>query len=449
MDATANLTLPLLMPQQAQKSVTHNGALEALDALVMLAVASRTVATPPGTPLEGDRYIVAASATGVWSGKDTLVAAWQNGSWGFFTPREGWLAWCSAEAGLLVFRDAAWQAAGASGTMDDIVHLGINTTADATNRLAVASPASLFTHDGSDHRLVVNKHATTDTASLLFQDDYSGRVEIGLAGDDHLRVKVSADGTSFVTAIEIDNTSGAVALPATNVLTDYALNLYQDSGRMAGNGVVANTIGAYSFPAYLTLYNGATEAAQAKFIFDNTDYGGSGGTLDSNVKDLIDKIRSDSASHNFRRYGPEFWVAKVTAGTGAAHSYTFGGVTAYYCLFSSQQMIPPAMTFHIYMRALTSAIIVYCSQAGQTGFKDGVSQGGSDFLIEPGDGWVSVTIQQKVNPSSANGYQPLALNTYTQAPGDELLVACPALMGGLIHVDDNVGLVPCYNGWSA
>jgi len=64
------------MPQQAQKSITHNQALEALDALVMLAVLSRTMVTPPPGPAEGDRYIVAAAATGAWSSKDAAVAAW-------------------------------------------------------------------------------------------------------------------------------------------------------------------------------------------------------------------------------------------------------------------------------------------------------------------------------------------------------------------------------------
>ena len=38
MDATANLNLPFLMPAQAQKHVTHNEALRALDAIVQLTV---------------------------------------------------------------------------------------------------------------------------------------------------------------------------------------------------------------------------------------------------------------------------------------------------------------------------------------------------------------------------------------------------------------------------
>ena len=449
MDTTSNLLLPLLMPQQAQKSITHNQALEALDALVMLAVLSRTMVTPPPGPAEGDRYIVAGAATGAWSGKDAAVAAWQNGAWVFFTPREGWLAWVGAEAELVVFHNSAWQPASVTADMDNIAQLGINTAADSTNRLAVASAASLFSHDGSDHRLAINKQAATDTASLLLQNNFSGRAEIGLVGDDNLAFKVSADGSTFVTALEVDNASGAVAFPATNVVTDYAVNLYQDSGRMAGNGVAALTIGAFSSPAYFSFTNGGSAAAYAKFIYNNTDNGGTAGSLDSAIKDLINQIRSP-ANASYRRYGPEFWAAKVTAGTGTASSpQSASGKTGYFCLLSSQQMILPAMTFHVYLRALTEEIIVRANDNGQSGFKNGVAQGNANFLVAPGDGWVSVTIQQKVDPYTSLGYQPLIFAVYAQAAGDQFLMACPALMGGIVSVNDKVGLIPAFNGWSA
>ncbi|WP_313530903.1 DUF2793 domain-containing protein, partial [Shinella sp.] len=53
MDATENLNLPYILPSQAQKHVTHNEAIKALDAVVQLAVTSRSVATPPPSPAAG------------------------------------------------------------------------------------------------------------------------------------------------------------------------------------------------------------------------------------------------------------------------------------------------------------------------------------------------------------------------------------------------------------
>ena len=41
MESTTNLALPYIMPSQAQKHVTHNEALQILDALVQLSLKSR------------------------------------------------------------------------------------------------------------------------------------------------------------------------------------------------------------------------------------------------------------------------------------------------------------------------------------------------------------------------------------------------------------------------
>jgi hypothetical protein len=108
MDTTANLDLPYIMAAQAQKHVTHNEALRALDALVQLAVLDKDLATPPGSPAEGDRYIVAAGATGAWSGQDGKIAAYQDGAWTFYAPNEGWTAWVADEDQLYAWDGSAW-----------------------------------------------------------------------------------------------------------------------------------------------------------------------------------------------------------------------------------------------------------------------------------------------------------------------------------------------------
>ena len=108
MDHTALLNLPYIMAAQAQKHVTHNEAIRALDALVQLSVQSRTQAVPPPTPSDGERYIIAPSATGGWSGKDGQIASWQDNLWIFYQPQQGWLCWVSAENKLLAWQDTAW-----------------------------------------------------------------------------------------------------------------------------------------------------------------------------------------------------------------------------------------------------------------------------------------------------------------------------------------------------
>ncbi|WP_150288188.1 DUF2793 domain-containing protein [Rhabdaerophilum calidifontis] len=201
MSTTPNLALPYLAAGQAQKHVTLNESLRRLDALVQLAVASRSLAAPPASPTEGDRYIVPAGATGAWAGRTTQIAAWQDAAWAFYAPETGWVAWLADEAGLVGFDGAGWVAAG--GTLQNRPLVGVNATADTTNRLSVNAPATLLNHEGAGHQLKINKAAAADTATLLFQTGFSGRAEIGLAGTDAFSFKVSADGAAWSNAIHV------------------------------------------------------------------------------------------------------------------------------------------------------------------------------------------------------------------------------------------------------
>lgn len=212
MDATENLSLPYILPSQAQKHVTHNEAIKALDAVVQLAVTSRTVTTPPPAPVSGARYIVPAGASGAWAGREKQVAAWQDETWAFYMPRTGWLAHVVDEDRLLTFGPADWALAAFNVALPE--RLGLNAAAEAPNRLVVAGEASLFTHEGMGHQIRLNKSSVAETGSLLFQTGFSSRAEIGLIGSDDLRFKVSPLGTSLIDAIVIDRGTGRVSFPA-------------------------------------------------------------------------------------------------------------------------------------------------------------------------------------------------------------------------------------------
>ncbi len=210
MDTTPNLKLPYIAAAQAQKHVTHNEAIRALDAVIQLAVLDRNLGAPPAAPKNGDRYIIATSASGDWSGHGGKIAAYQDGAWQLFAPKIGWVAWIVDEKRLLGWDGAAW---GPVPVTNPTPMVGINATADSTNRLALNAPAALFNHAGKGHQLKINKAAKGDTASLLFQSNFSGRAEIGLPGGDDIKLKVSADGTRWHDAFAADAASGRVAFP--------------------------------------------------------------------------------------------------------------------------------------------------------------------------------------------------------------------------------------------
>ena len=218
-DVSAVLALPYIQPSQAQKHVTHNEALRLLDVIVQLAVLDRSRTAAPATSALGDRHIVAAGATGDWAGQDGAIAVFDLEGWVFFAPQPGWRAEVLAESASVVFSGSGWVAPG--DLPQRFAQVGVNASADAVNRLSVSSAATLFNHAGGGHQLKLNKAAAADTASLLFQTGFSGRAELGLAGNDDFSVKVSPDGAGFVEALRVAP-DGSVALPQGALMADGA-----------------------------------------------------------------------------------------------------------------------------------------------------------------------------------------------------------------------------------
>ena len=214
-DATPRLGLPYLAAAQAQKHVTVNEALAALDGLVAAAVQSRTLSAEPSAPAQGALYILTATPTGPsWS----LLPAgdlvrFEDGAWTVLAAPVGLVAWLRDEGRLLLRTDAGWADAGVGvRQLAALERLGVGASADAANPLTVAAASSLFTHAGGDVRISLNKATAGATASLLAETGFSARAEVGLCGDDDLHVKVSADGAAWNQALTVSRADGAVGV---------------------------------------------------------------------------------------------------------------------------------------------------------------------------------------------------------------------------------------------
>ena len=66
-DISPILSLPYILPSQAQKHVTHNAALSALDALVQAVAQDRDRVAPPAEPEAGAVHLVAPGAQDGWA----------------------------------------------------------------------------------------------------------------------------------------------------------------------------------------------------------------------------------------------------------------------------------------------------------------------------------------------------------------------------------------------
>lgn len=109
-DQTTRLQLPFLASGQAQKHVTVNESLLRLDALVQLSVLSATTAAQPGSPADGDIYILPAGKSGADWGpmSNGALAYYRDGVWEQLTPREGWIAYVADADQILSYSGAAW-----------------------------------------------------------------------------------------------------------------------------------------------------------------------------------------------------------------------------------------------------------------------------------------------------------------------------------------------------
>jgi len=72
-------------------------------------VISGTTGNPPGSPSDGDRYLV-ASGTGDWAGCVGCIAEWSdtNNEWTFYGPEEGSTVYNEGDDTTYIYRDGEW-----------------------------------------------------------------------------------------------------------------------------------------------------------------------------------------------------------------------------------------------------------------------------------------------------------------------------------------------------
>lgn len=248
-DTTTHMGLPYLLAAQAQKHVTHNEALRLLDAMVQLSVLDRTRTTPPASPADGNRHLVASGATGLWAGWDLNIAFWVDGAWIRLVPRTGWLTWVAAEGLFLVWTGSAWEVVGEPRDVSDAVFSLVND-ADPTKK-ATFSLASI---SAGTTRSFTLPNTSSELAILAGTQTFSGNKTFSGTLTASGTVTVSAASASIGTA----TTTATYGMGTGATTTGLTKTVNLGTGGASGSTTVVNIGSATAGAGGATVINTPT-----------------------------------------------------------------------------------------------------------------------------------------------------------------------------------------------
>jgi hypothetical protein len=186
---TTRLQLPLIAAAQAQKHVTHNEAVLRLDGLCQMQALSYTVSAQPGSPADGDLYLLPAGKTGTdWGGAANHAAAhYYDGVWHFYAPRAGWLSFIADTVRLVYYTGTSWAdvltPSGASAADGSAAAPGFAFAADTNTGLYRIGADQIGVATGGTLRKTISTTAETNTLPRLGPDGSNSAPAISFSGD--------------------------------------------------------------------------------------------------------------------------------------------------------------------------------------------------------------------------------------------------------------------------
>ena len=102
---------------QSGANVLYNESMNRIDSLVLNIINAR-LDTPPGSPAEGETYVIGTSPTGVWIGHDNEIATYFSG-WLYTTPLEGVTVYNQGTNLLNIFNGSTWDLVSAITILTD------------------------------------------------------------------------------------------------------------------------------------------------------------------------------------------------------------------------------------------------------------------------------------------------------------------------------------------
>jgi len=196
---TPRLGMPEISESQNSKYITHNEALRILDAMVQPVIIDKDLSAPPGSPSDGDIYIVGTtdSGSGDWNGHDDDIAYYKVSSWVFITPQNGFRVFVDDEGVEYIYAGSSgWLEALSNGY--DIGFFVSGKPPGGETALYLPMVRSLNFIAGLTGSQVVCRVAPTSSAVFTFYKNDSSFGTATFAGGSNTAILASASGADFV-----------------------------------------------------------------------------------------------------------------------------------------------------------------------------------------------------------------------------------------------------------
>ena len=192
---------------------------------ILAPVISR-LATPPVSPVEGDRYLVIATGSGAWVGKEDKIAQWTSGAWVYTTPVTNNTVYVTNTLTTYRYTGSAWQAYAGTAIMQNGNALGLKMSIGTNDN----NPVAIKTNNVDVITILSNGNLGVNTSSPITKMTVLDTVSTSPRGIMSFQVSTDIQGARLHTR----KTRGTEALPTTIVTGDYL-------GRWVGSGYIGET----------------------------------------------------------------------------------------------------------------------------------------------------------------------------------------------------------------
>lgn len=238
--------------------------LRAIDALLMAYVVNLTTSAPPGSPANGDAYIVKATGSGAWTGHDKAIAIWTtdnpaapSGEWEFYAAARGMLVVNVADSTLYFFDGSAWSLVSDLSGAEKTVNKGAASgycPLDSGSLVPVANlPALVVGHVYVVASQVAMLAVSANVGDLAVRTDINESFILQTAPASTLGNWIQILTPPGVTSVALGADSGGILVASGTPVTTTGTLQLQFANEPANEVLAGPTSGGSATPAFRSL----------------------------------------------------------------------------------------------------------------------------------------------------------------------------------------------------